>query len=217
MDKSVNELTVEFLLDRYELQDAGDYIRLMIPEANYPTSSGAPSLPSLEFKIGIPPDGDVSYTILSTSQKELTLDKRIQPVPYLESGQTVSEYRYEIDEAQYNRAYEPLLKSLGTYLFRSHPFIPILINPVDYDGHNNLRLTTSALIRISIKEIWKQKNPALRIPLPKHTPTAFKCRRCQILARTNAWSSITPISLILPGGYGLKLIKRECIASIPPS
>ncbi|HPF08317.1 MAG TPA: hypothetical protein PL020_01125 [Candidatus Cloacimonadota bacterium] len=104
LDKSVNELTVEFLLDRYELQDAGDYIRLMIPEANYPTSSGAPSLPSLEFKIGIPPDGDVSYTILSTSQKELTLDKRIQPVPYLESGQTVSEYRYEIDEAQYNRA-----------------------------------------------------------------------------------------------------------------
>ncbi|MDD3577831.1 MAG: type IX secretion system sortase PorU [Candidatus Cloacimonetes bacterium] len=160
LDKSVNELTVEFLLDRYELQDVGDYIRLMIPEANYPTSSGAPSLPSLEFKIGIPPDGDVSYTILSTSQKELTLDKRIQPVPYLESGQTVSEYRYEIDEAQYNRANEPLLKSLGTYLFRSHPFIPILINPVDYDGHNNLRLTTSALIRISIKGNLESKTPA---------------------------------------------------------
>lgn len=165
LEKNGSNLTVEYILDSYELRDAEDFLELHIEGANYPTESGAPSLPSLEFKIGIPPFGDASYTVLSTTTKDITLEKRLQPVPYLENAGVGSAYRYEVDEGLYRAANEPLLKGLGTHLFRSHPFMPIVINPAQYDGQYRLTLTTSALIRISIQGNLESKSPPATDPM----------------------------------------------------
>lgn len=165
LDKNAGNLTVEFSLDAYELQEAEDFVRLHVEGANYPVMSGAPSLPSLEFKIGIPPSGSASFSVLSTTTKEYTLAQRILPVPYLEDGDRGSEYRYEIDEELYQAPPQAFISSLGTHLFRSHPFIPFIVNPVRYDGQKQLTLTTSALIQISLKGDLGTKNLAAADPM----------------------------------------------------
>lgn len=160
-----NSLTVEFLIDDYELVESEDFTRVILTGAGYPDQSGAPSLPSYEFKIGVPPDGDASYNVLTSTTKDITLNKRIEPVPYPENGDGISAYRYEADESLYKTSAEQLLSSQGKHVFRSHPFISIVIHPFSYDGMNQIRLTTSALIKITLKGNTHQKSPPTSDPM----------------------------------------------------
>ncbi|MDD4805327.1 MAG: type IX secretion system sortase PorU [Candidatus Cloacimonetes bacterium] len=165
IEQTGNSLTVEFLIDDYELIESEDYTRVILTGAGYPEQSGAPSLPSYEFKIGVPPDGDATFSVITSSTKDISLNKRIEPVPYVENEDGMSAYRYEADESLYNTSAGQLLSSRGKHIFRSHPFIPIVIHPFSYDGMNQIRLTTSALIKITLKGNTQQKSPPTADPL----------------------------------------------------
>jgi hypothetical protein len=69
IEQTGNSLTVEFLIDDYELIESEDYTRVILTGAGYPEQSGAPSLPSYEFKIGVPPDGDLCRAVVKQSGK----------------------------------------------------------------------------------------------------------------------------------------------------
>lgn len=158
-------LMVEFLLDGYEVQESDGFQLVHIEGANYPVQSGAPSLPSLEFKVGIPPYGSADYQVISSSTKQITLEQRIRPVPFPDSENDMSLYRYEISEELYRSQQQALLSSLDTHLYRSHSFVPFIINPVQYDGQYSLTLTTSALIRINIKGDFAAKSMPATDPM----------------------------------------------------
>jgi len=165
IEQNEYNLTVEFLIDDYELVESDSFTRVILTGAGYPDQSGAPSLPSYEFKIGVPPDGNATFSVITSTTKDITLNKRIEPVPYPESVDGMSAYRYEANESLYITSEQQLLSSTGKHVFRSHPFIPIVIHPFNYDGMNRIILTTSALIQINLRGNTQQKSPPAADPL----------------------------------------------------
>jgi len=110
-----------------------------------------PSLPSFEFKIGIPPYGGSDYSLISSTREQLSLPSRIVPVPQIESSAGGSVYKYHIDEDLYSVAQPQFVQALGTQIFREHPFIPYVLNPFIYDGDKQLTVITSARILINLQ------------------------------------------------------------------
>ncbi|MDD3535155.1 MAG: type IX secretion system sortase PorU [Candidatus Cloacimonetes bacterium] len=158
LESSEGNLTVEYLADSYQLLDSGDFETLQMPEANYSGTVSAPSLPYLEFKIGIPVGAKVEYHILSTTQVNLPLQKRLAPEPVVSSVDGRSQYHFTIDEALYREQPLPLLQYMGESSYRSYAYVSFKLNPAQYDGNISLNLYTSALIQIKISGNLKQKS-----------------------------------------------------------
>ncbi len=171
LEEHENTLIVEYVLDKYEVLDEGNYSKIMLEDANYPITIGAPSLPSTEFKVATPPYGSAICTVLSSTQKDITLAKRISPVPTIISSNGVSDYKLEIDESLYTVPAKDLVEAMPKELFRGHPFIPFVINPVAYDGQNGISLTTSALIRIELSGDTANKSLPSNDPLLQYLMT----------------------------------------------
>ncbi|MBW6514704.1 MAG: type IX secretion system sortase PorU [Candidatus Syntrophosphaera sp.] len=150
VQRSENQLVVEFRLDGFTLSEQGDFIRVDAPGFDYPTISGSPLLPLAETKIGIPPGGQVSVTLLSARAREEKLAKRLLPVPLVFMGEEISEHRYEIEEALYVANQIPLLRTLDIFSYRGFDYVPLEIRPFAYDGKNALMITEQALFRIDI-------------------------------------------------------------------
>ncbi len=159
LEKSTRELIVEFNLDDYQIIEQEGYSQILMNQMGYPSQPGMPSLPTDEFKIGIPPHGGASFQILSRSTEHVDLPRRLIPVPHLLDGDGSSEYHYEIDEELYRDSAKELVESLGTHVFREHPYQPFVIHPFSYDGERGLSVVSSARIRISLQGDIGAKSP----------------------------------------------------------
>ncbi|MDI3503480.1 MAG: hypothetical protein PWP64_416 [Candidatus Cloacimonadota bacterium] len=165
VESSENYLILDFVLDDYQVLAQGDYSLIQIDEASFPATPGMPSLPELEFKIGIPPNGASSYTLLSSTQKPVTLPSRLLPIPHIYKVDGVAEYDYAVDEKLYNEAPSHFIHPLATHIFRDQPFIPYILYPFIYDGNLQLTVIQSARIRIDITGNTSAKNPARNDPM----------------------------------------------------
>lgn len=150
LDSQNGVLIVEYLADSYQLADSGEYQRLLMPEADYSGKSGAPALPSLEFKVGIPMGAQVEYRVLSSTELALPLQKRLQPEPIVSRKDRLSHFEYKIDETLYKAQPQPFLQYNGEHSYRSYSYASFRLNPAQYDGHTSLKLKDSALIQIRI-------------------------------------------------------------------
>jgi hypothetical protein len=150
LSSSPEELELRFTLDAYELQERNGFSSIRLNQAGYPEIIGAPSLPVLEFKTGVPPYGSATATLVSFTEETVRLKQRVQPVPLPQSGAGTSDYRYEIDEALYRDSPRDILQALDKQSFREHPYVPFVLNPFIYDGQYSLRVITSAIIKVQI-------------------------------------------------------------------
>ncbi|MCK9433583.1 MAG: type IX secretion system sortase PorU [Candidatus Cloacimonetes bacterium] len=160
VEQNANEITLDFVLDDYEIIDNQGYSSIRFVSGVYPEVKGTPSLPSLEFKVGVPADGFAEAEIVSSVKEQIRLNKRVLPVPTPISKEGMSEYLYEIDENLYSDASESVLRSLGLHSFRNHPYVAYLINPFIYDGDLGLEVIKSARIKVSIGGDIAKKNNA---------------------------------------------------------
>jgi len=160
-----NQLTIDFHVEDYTIVEEDGFSHIRMKEAAYPIQSGAPSLPTLEFKIGIPPHGDARYTILSTTKERIQLPSRLVPVPTLGSENGISTHDYRIDESLYTQSTGEIIESLGTKLFREHPYVPFQIKPFIYDGHRSLEIIKSMRILITLDGDLDAKSPMRDDPM----------------------------------------------------
>ncbi|HOH98485.1 MAG TPA: type IX secretion system sortase PorU [Candidatus Cloacimonadota bacterium] len=145
------ELLVEFQMEPFQIIESGGFVQIRTDDVDYPAIPGAPSVPYTEFKIAIPPYGEASYEVLSVTTETLNLPARVAPVPTIRDDSSLSEYEYSINEALYRQTNPGLISSSNRLNFRGHPFYSLTLNPFQYDGDKQLRVTTSAQIRISLQ------------------------------------------------------------------
>ncbi len=165
IERTGRNLIVDFSLDDYDILEQQGFSSIMMNEAGYPQVPGQPSLPELEFKIGIPPNGGATYSLISSTQTRLTLPNRLIPVPRIIRLDGISDYEYEANEELYRTADKDLIQRLEPGLFRGHPFVPFVLRPFRYDGDKTLDLVTSARIQITLQGNIDAKSPKRDDPI----------------------------------------------------
>ncbi len=150
LERTPSQLLLEYRLDGFELGEVDDHVRLEVSGMDHEIVPGAPLLPLDEIKIGLPPGARVRAQLVSSQQRQLTLARRLLPVPEVQMNQSISEHQYRIDESLYLAGPRPLLTLLETSSFRGVGFVPLEIRPFGYDGRFGLSVTDQALIRIDI-------------------------------------------------------------------
>ena len=155
-----SSILFEYRLDAYNLSEENGTLRIQASGMYYSSVSGSPLIPHAEVKIGIPPSGDITATILDSSVESKVLTKRLAPVPEILMVDGISDNRYTINERLYAEQPTTLLKTLPHGTYRGYGFVPLQIHPFSYDGAYNLNVTTRALIRIDILGNTGLKSPA---------------------------------------------------------
>lgn len=159
LSSSPEEILLDFTLEPYELNELHGFSTIRLSQAGYPETIGSPSLPVLEIKTGVPPNGNAAATVLSFTEETLLLQQRIIPVPLPRSSEKGTEYYYDIDETQYQSTPQDILTVLDKQSFREHPYVPFVLNPFIYDGKFTVRVIKSARIRVQIGGNTRSKVP----------------------------------------------------------
>lgn len=145
-----SEFILEYTLNSWQLVAEGDYTRIIAEDMDYSSISGAPLLPYDEFKVALPPDGDLRFVLLSTTTEKVTLPSRLLPVPQVSLAEGISNYHYLPDETHYRESGNQILFQHNPASFRGLNFVPIRINPFIYDGQRELTLVKQATIKIEV-------------------------------------------------------------------
>lgn len=168
MDES--QIILEFILPEYQLIDAdqnrSDYKRLLIEQALYLSEEGKPVIPFFSEQIGLPPDGDFHFEILSKHEMNLpyekllitpnmNYDKETLKVDYNQSNDLsfyTSNAWYPTSEYRKNQDYY-----LGLRKVRAFQFFPVRIHP----AQKKMSVINQARIRISVTGNKKKSPEAL--------------------------------------------------------
>lgn len=165
LERSGRNLIVDFGLDEYEILEQHGFSSIMMSQAGYPEKPGNPSLPELEFKIGIPPNGNATYSLISSTETRLSLPDRLIPVPHIINRDGISDYEYEIDEDLYRAVNNSIIQKLEPGVFRGHSFVPFVLSPFRYDGDKTITVVNSARIQITLQGDIDAKSPRRNDPL----------------------------------------------------
>lgn len=145
-----NQLLIEFELPEHSIYESEGFSMLSLIGGSYPDIIGAPSLPVLEYKVGVPSGASIDISISGAEYSRISLESRLAPVPRFGDSAGISEYIYEPDEALYQRTNKALYEIHAEDSFRQYSYIPFIINPFQYDGDKNLRFLSKANILVTI-------------------------------------------------------------------
>jgi len=150
LDSSGADITMAFRLEPYQLVEEQGFISISIPGMEYPSLSGAPLLPYLEAKIGLPPGSEISWSIQAVEEERVILNQRLIPTPTMKFRDDISRAEYLIDESLYTQAGQDYAIQLETQNFRGYLFAPLKITPFRYNGQKGLTVLKRALISVRI-------------------------------------------------------------------
>lgn len=143
------ELLVEFTLGEWEEQQVGEYSRINAKDMDLDGETGAPLLPREVFKIGLPPSGSFTYSVVESEYSSYTLSSRLQPAPFVTLHEGMSQHEYRIDEIKYSTERE--LVEASAFSFRSHDLADFIVHPFVYDGQLGIRVYSRLLVRITLE------------------------------------------------------------------
>ncbi|PKN74060.1 MAG: hypothetical protein CVU50_00350 [Candidatus Cloacimonetes bacterium HGW-Cloacimonetes-3] len=158
-----SELLVEYTLDEWEVVASGAFSRIVAKEMDFNTVSGAPLIPYDVFKIGLPPSGDYSFSILESETTTLNLSSKLLPVPTITMKNGLSDYAHVMDASKYIQTAEELVK-VTTGGFRDYKLASFVINPFSYNGQTELVAHTRLLIRIQLQGDLNYRSSTLTDP-----------------------------------------------------
>ncbi|MDD2229376.1 MAG: type IX secretion system sortase PorU [Candidatus Cloacimonetes bacterium] len=145
-----SELLVEYTLDDWKLEQSGEFSKIVASGMDSDTVSGSPLIPFDTFKIGLPPSGDLSFSILESDNTIVTLSSKLMPVPTVTMKDGMSDYSYRMDLAKYANTQSELV-STTSVSYRGYNLADFLVKPFVYDGQTGLSVYRRLLIRISIQ------------------------------------------------------------------
>ncbi|MBD3378127.1 type IX secretion system sortase PorU [candidate division KSB1 bacterium] len=125
------------------------FLNFYFDDHQYPESAGSPSIPFQKISLGIPPRGDINFTILDIKTTKLT-SSNIAPVPELVKQEIGSDYRYAIDRNHpgWSRPNQPV-KVGAPYWFRGQRMADLRVSSILFDPASEIELITNIRIRIS--------------------------------------------------------------------
>ncbi len=137
LEQNAERILLRISVDQYNLTEFNEFTELSFPDWSFNQIVGAPNLPEKMINIGVPHDGDIEFTIVSTKITTENLLKPISPVPSIvESGKT-HEYIYNIDSRKYIESNQSFIHKNEPYGFRRFKAAPVIFSPVIYHSESN--------------------------------------------------------------------------------
>lgn len=153
---------VEFTLGDYSIWEMDSFVRITAPNMRSTNLPGAPELPFEEFKIALPPSGDIAWSLTILEEEQVTLNKRVRPVPHVSAQESgMSQYHHRVDESLYASSMGSYVTELEPDIFRGYIFTSLRVSPFRYDGQRGLRILKRAIISIKINGDVSYKSGAV--------------------------------------------------------
>ena len=161
---SENEREIRFELDLSEVtvQDDKPFAHFECNSMESSTDSGSPLIPFFVYNVIVPSDGSVNVLIEEKDQQEYFLKNPIKPVETITEIEKKINIEYNIDVKKYQNAKKSKYSTGQITTFRDFSYIPVTINPVDYN-HNLKRVSFPKKIIVTIEISGNQKGKRLNI------------------------------------------------------
>lgn len=179
-----NSYLVKWQIPEWQLINEGDFVSLQVSDLIFPSAEGAPLVPFDMNKVSIPASGSVSINITKKISNDITLEKRLQPVPIVSHGAKADVYQYLPNDVLYATSSPEVVTVLPANHFRNLFYVPIRINPFVYDGRNQLSVCTNLEYIISISGNTEQKSS-----LPLDDLSALMSKQMINSAQASNWQA----------------------------
>ena len=157
LNQTENELIVKFVLPKFNKEvistKLGNFNKIICPDGSYPLEAGYPLLPFFTEIIGLPIDGDATFSVIDKKQKTIP-NFRVYPARKMIPTETSSRYEFHIENSIYdsNVIYPANIVEKGSPAYiGDRYFVGFNIHPFQYKAKNNeLILTEELTIRINV-------------------------------------------------------------------
>ncbi|MCD4651848.1 MAG: hypothetical protein K8S56_08700 [Candidatus Cloacimonetes bacterium] len=144
-------LTLKLDFSDYSINHSDGFVSVTIPQATLSAEQGKPAIPVYETRIAVPPGGDISVSVSSSTTESISVNKTYMPVPHVDTSGKMPRFDYIIEADAYQRRASQLVETSPAETFRGYRTFRITVHPVDYDHENKkLDIHTKMELRISI-------------------------------------------------------------------
>ena len=150
INSNTENLLLQFELGEYYIDHLNNYTFINGANLSFDCMEGEAKLPVYIFIVGIPPQGNVSFTTFESKTSEINLKYPIAPYPKFvrkKDEETCREI-YEIKPEIYNKSFpKQLVEVSEPYIWRNQRVVRFIIHPFMVE---NNRLITTSKCRLSI-------------------------------------------------------------------
>lgn len=150
LNNTGGNILLEYRLDPYQVIEENGFDTILIDGYEFDSAAGAPLIPRLDTKIGLPPGGNLNWSIQVLEEEQVRLANRLAPVPTMRMAGEMSRADFVINESLYAGLNQDYVSAFPQDNFRGYLYAPISIRPFRYDGAQRLTLLKHGLISISI-------------------------------------------------------------------
>jgi len=145
------QIQVEFALGDYTIKEMDGFVRFNADKMMYPHLPGAPELPFEEFKIALPPSGNIVWSFTILEEERVSLNQRVLPIPHVSAQESgMSQYHFLVDEDLYAGSRGSYITELEPDIFRGYSFTSLRVNPFQYDGQQSVNILKRAVISVKV-------------------------------------------------------------------
>lgn len=152
LERSSERMIVQIELNDYNLFEIEAFTYIELKDWSRNLDRGAPDLPLKEMRFAVPPDGEVTVSIISQKIVTKNLNKPISPVANIVEGGKTFNYIYEIDPAKYASYTDEFLQFDEVYNWRRFQTQIVQFNPFLYDPvSKDLKICESITLEVRIE------------------------------------------------------------------
>lgn len=148
---NTNNLTLEFILPEYNIQSQNNYTYIDCPQLKREEMEGKIDLPYYSFLIGVPPNGNLHYSIISTETDSYELLYPVAPYPVFIEDPQKGTYTpvYHIDKNLYETEQsQKILEVSEPYQWRQQTVVRIVLHPFTVEN-NKLKIIDTIKLSFS--------------------------------------------------------------------
>jgi len=151
LEHTRDRLLIKILVQDYQFREDLDFTYIDLENWSNDGETGAPALPYKLINVAVPPEGNISYKIISerTSIKHCKLP--LQPIPKIVRSGETSDFIFEINEDLFSQKRDLFLEIGEKARFRFNEYFPIKISPFLYDhSSGKIEIKEEMIIEILI-------------------------------------------------------------------
>jgi peptidase C25-like protein len=123
-----------------------------LPEWEGSEISGSPDLPQKSFSILVPPEGDITVSIVTIDSYRQNITKPPVPVPDIIEFNETYKYEFEINKSLYENPTENFFLKKDQIHYRYYDYVPLIINPVNILSEREVEICSRLILQIDISE-----------------------------------------------------------------
>ncbi len=146
IESNSENLIIQFELNDFDISTNNEFTFLRVLSSTFDRKVGAAQLPVYVFNVGIPPNGELSFSVLEKKISQKKLEFPIVPFPKIvqEDVSETCDWIYEIKPEIYNKSLQPkLIEIYEPQLWRNQQVVKFIIHP--FSVKNNQLIFTKKI------------------------------------------------------------------------